>query len=198
MLKKMLLIVLAGSWLAGCSGISPPAHFYTLQPDLTIAPAADARTLSIGLGPVDLPDLLNRPQIVVRTNAYSVDRAEFHLWAGDLKDSMLRMLSHQIMHDLGTEHVAIYPWPRHRVLDYQVRIDILRFDGELGGSAALQGTWTLIDGEGRNELKTRSFALSETTGSADHAALVAAMSRLLTRLGNLITAELAALPAINR
>ena len=106
-------------------------------------------------------------------------------------------MAHQIMHDLGTQHVAIYPWPRHRAVNYQVRIDILRFDGELGGTADLQGTWTLIDGEGRNELKTRSFALSEATGSTDYAALVAAMSRLLSRLGKAITAELALLPAIN-
>ena len=196
MLKKLLLLFLA-SWLVGCSGISPPARFYTLQPDLSAAPAANAASMSIGLGPIELPDVLDRPQIVVRTNTYSVDRAEFHLWAGDLKDNMLRMMAHEIMHDLGTEHVSIYPWPRHRALDYQVRIDILRFDGELGGKAYLQGTWTLIDGQGRNELKTLSFALSERTEKVDHEALVAAMSRLLTRLGNGITAELAGLPVIN-
>lgn len=198
MLKNLLLTVFIASLLGGCSGISPPAHFYILQPNLTTASVANAEMVSIGLGPIELPDILDRPQIIVRTNSYSVDRAEFHLWAGELRDNILRMMALQFMHDLGTDHVAIYPWPRSRLLDYQVRIDILRFDGKLGGMANLQGTWTLIDGEGRNELKTRSFSLSEATGSTDYDDLVSAMSRLLTRLGNGITTELAGLPAIKR
>jgi len=102
---------------------------------------------------------------------------------------MTRTMARQLMQGLGTDKVAIYPWPRHRAIDYQMRIDVLRFDGTLGGEVVLAGTWTLADGGGRAEISTRAFSLSENAGGRDYSDLVAAMSRLVARLSAAMAAD---------
>ncbi len=182
-----LMLLLA----AGCAGTSVPTNFYVLEsvstaPALTVLPE-----LSLGLGPVLLPDTLDRPQIVTRKAAYSLDLAEFHHWAGDLKANLGRIMGHRLMGLLGTDRISLYPWPRHRQLDYQVRVDVLRFDGQLGGEAHLSGIWVLLDGTGRRELHLQFFSLQETTAAPEYRDLVAAMSTIASRLAEQIAAVVA-------
>jgi uncharacterized lipoprotein YmbA len=182
-----LMLVLA----AGCAGTSPPTNFYTLE-SVSAPPALAALPeLSLGLGPVLLPDTLDRPQIVIRKAAYSLELAELHHWAGDLKANLGRLMGHRLMALLGTERVSLYPWPRHRQLDYQVRIDVLRFDGQLGGEAQFSGTWALLDGAGRRELHLQAFSLQETAAGAQYRDLVAALSGLANRLAEQIATVVA-------
>ena len=177
--------------LAGCASTSPPTNFHTLDdtpvPGVVISPRPE---LSLGLGPIELPEMLKRPQLVIRTSASDMELSEFHQWAGDLEDTMTRTMARQLMQGMGTDKVAIYPWPRHRALDYQMRVDVLRFDGALGGEAVLAGTWTLADGAGRREITTRAFSFTENTGGRSHSDLVAAMSRLVARLSAAAAADM--------
>jgi uncharacterized lipoprotein YmbA len=178
--------------LSACAGTSPPTHFYLLEASTTAPTGQAVPGLSIGLGPVALPDTLDRPQIVTRSGGYAVDLGEFHRWAGNLKANMSRVIATRLMQRLGTERVYLHPWPSYRVLDHEISVDVLQFDGELGGSAVLSGSWTLLDGEGRRQLYLGAFDLREPTATGDHRAMVAAMSRLTERLADLIAAKLAA------
>jgi uncharacterized lipoprotein YmbA len=179
--------------LTGCTGISPATHFHTLDPTPVEGTAIAAMPeLALGLGPIALPEMLKRPQLVIRESASNMQVSEFHRWAGDLEDTMTRTMARQLMQAMGTEKVAVFPWPRHRAIDYQIRIDVLRFDGALGGEAVLAGTWTLADGDGRREITTRAFSYTEQTAGGGHSELVQAMSRLLARLSAEAAAEMAA------
>jgi hypothetical protein len=180
--------------LGGCAGVSPPAKFYVLDAGPAPAqsrPAAVRPGLSIGLGPIDLPELVMRPQIVTRPDAHTVQLSEFHQWAAELRPNMARVMARELMRRLNTERVALYPWPGSRELDYQARVEVFRFDGRLGGPAVLEGTWTLVDGEGRQELLTQAFFLTETTTGPEHDDLVEALSRLTVRLAELIAQGIA-------
>lgn len=179
------LMLLAG----GCAGVSPPARFYVLDAGPALdqsSPEALRTGLSIGLGPIDLPELVVRPQIVTRPDAHSVQLSEFHQWAGELRSNMARVMARELMRRLHTERVALYPWPGSKELDYQVRVEVFRFDGRLGGPAVLEGTWTLVDGSGRQELLIEAFSLSETSQGPEYGDLVEALSRLTVRLADLI------------
>ena len=183
------LIVLAGV-LSGClGGGSPAAQFYVLDMPSTVsdpvaAQAADG--VAIGLGPIVLPDTVRRPQIVTREGAHGIALAEFHRWAGDLTANMTRLMAEVLMQRLATDRVALYPWPRARQLDYQVRVDVLRFDGSLGGDAVLEGTWTLLDGDGGKELNVSGFEFTEPSRGGKYPHLVEAFSRLTVRLAEQI------------
>ena len=117
--------------------------------------------------------------------------AEFDQWAGELEDIIIRGMAQQLMKGLDTVKVSLYPWPRHRNLDYQIRIDILRFDGALNGKVALQGTWTLVEGDGLSEKITQAFDLSQHTQGETSADLVATMSALVTKLSQQIVDQIA-------
>ncbi len=182
-----LMLLLA----AGCAGTSAPTNFYVLESVSTAPTLTALPELSLGLGPVLLPDTLDRPQIVTRKAAYSLELAELHHWAGDLKANLGRLMGRRLMELLGTERISLYPWPRHQQLDYQVRIDVLRFDGQLGSEAHLSGTWALLDGAGRRELHLQAFSLQEPTAAPEYRDLVAAMSTVASRLAEQIATVLA-------
>ncbi len=187
--RLSLLLVLL---LAACAGSSPRTHFYALEAGP--APQALARLpdLSLALGPILLPDTLDRPQIVTRGAPHARELAEFHRWAGDLKADMGRQLSRRLMRALGTERVSRSSSSRHRGLDYQIRLDVLVFDGWLGGTVELIGSWALLDPGGKKELHLEGFELTEVVSGPEHRDLVAALSRLVARLGDRIAVSVKA------
>ena len=74
---------LAGlAWLAGCAS-SPASSFYILSP----LPEAKARQetlveggVSLGIGPVTLPDYLDRPQRVSGLGTQRIEVDEYQRW----------------------------------------------------------------------------------------------------------------------
>lgn len=188
-LPKAAIGLLAALLLGGCAGTSPPTRFYVLEAPVPAQAAVRHPELSLGLGPLSLPDTLDRPQIVTRAGPYSLELAEFHRWGGNLKANMSRLLAARLSQNLGTEKVFLGPWPRHRHLDYQIRIEVSRFDGRLGGEAVLQGNWTLLDGEGRKELAVHAFDLRQSVEKSGYGGLVEVLSGLVLRLGDEIGEE---------
>ncbi len=179
---SLLLVFL----LAACAGSSPRTHFYALEAGPAPQTLASMPELSLVLGPIQLPDTLDRPQIVTRGAPHARELAEFHRWAGNLKADMGRQLTRRLKKALGTERVFRSSSQRHLDLDYQIRLDILVFDGWLDGTVELIGSWALLDPNGRQEFHLEGFELSESVSGPDYRELVAAHSRLLARLGDRI------------
>jgi uncharacterized lipoprotein YmbA len=181
-LRRLFVVGALGLAGAGCLGRSPAPRLYTLAPVAPAAPATAATGPVIGLGPVTLPGYLDRPQIVTRRSADELAAGEFDRWAEPLDEAVPRILGEDLAALLGTERLATYPWTRARGVTHQVTVDVLRFDGPLGGPVTLEARWRVLDPAGR-ELLVRRSTVREPTGGGDHAALVAAMSRALGALG---------------
>jgi hypothetical protein len=116
---------------------------------------------------------------------------EFDRWAGDLKANLARLLAARLSARLGTERIFLRPWASYRRPARQVRIDLTRLDGSPGGKATMQGTWTLLDGDGRSQLRLEAFDLHEPVRGSGYLGLVAAYSRLGDRLADHIAERLA-------
>jgi ABC-type uncharacterized transport system auxiliary subunit len=75
---------------AGCA--SPQSHFYTLS--RTVAPTATATptplNVSVVVGPVSIPAIVDLPQIVVSTGPNQVSLDEFNRWASPLQVIIFR------------------------------------------------------------------------------------------------------------
>ncbi len=170
---------------AGCVGTSPPTRFYALETTAP-TPLAPRPDLALGLGPVSLPDALDRPQILVRAEPYRRELAEFDRWVGDLRGNLTRVLALRLQGLLGTDRVYTHPWPRQRAVDAQVQVEVQSFEGTPGGTVELRGTWVLLDAEGRRELYLAPFALSAQAAGGDYRGLVAAMSGLAEALAEQI------------
>ena len=138
--------------LGGC-GTTQSSKFYMLESmsgarSLERVGVLDP-ALSVGLGPVTLPDYLDRPQIVTRTNQNMVQLAEFDRWAGPLSSSVSRILAEELTFLLNTDSVVQYPWPASFDVTYQVLVDCYRFDGILGRQGGAGRTVVCLGEEGK-------------------------------------------------
>jgi uncharacterized lipoprotein YmbA len=178
--------------MSGCAS-SSPTRLYVL-PALTSTDTAPGtstvkRNLTIGVGPVILPPYLDRPQIATRASRAQLEIAKFDLWASPLQDAVARTLADNLSVLVPTDRVFLAPWPRTAAVDYQVLVEVARFDGTLGGEVVLAARWSLADANG-TELLMQPFRMTAPTEGADYEAMVMAMSRTLDRLSQEITATL--------
>jgi uncharacterized lipoprotein YmbA len=189
------LVFVAVSCIAGCSVdtiLQPtrdPSQFYILSPmdssargvPLTYSGTPGHRALEIGLGPIKFPAYLERPQVVTRNSANQVDLSEFNRWAEPLQNDFLSVLGQNLAVLLGA-HVTPFPWYRPLNLDYQVTLDITRFDTDSQGTAQLVGRWEIKDpdsGEVQN-----SGQLNIVEKAQPHETPAATLSRALGELSS--------------
>ena len=180
----------------GC-GTSQPSHFYLLR---ALSPASvsglsesEPSSLSIGLGPVTLPPYLDRPQIVTKTSAHEVDLAEFHKWAEPLKENVSHVLAENLSALLSTDRIQQYPWKGSTPVDYQIAVDVLQFDGTMGGEAVLVARWSVLGDDEKTVSTTKKTHVTHNPTSQDYEALVEAMSRNLENLSREIAGAINAL-----
>jgi len=179
--------------LAGCSS-SPPVRFYNLNSlpsgQQENPPARLGEDIAIGVGPVEFPAFLDRPQIVTRKSQNQVEIAEFHRWAASLPGDFSRVLAKNISTLLPTDRVAVYPWQDAFSPTYQVKLEVEQFDGQLGERVLLGVIWSVVGQEGANELVVRKSLIEEPVLTNDYEGLVAAQSNALATLSREIVEEI--------
>jgi uncharacterized lipoprotein YmbA len=163
---------------------SSPTRLYTLtaltregdpQP-------AGGQGLAIGVGPVELPEYVNRPQIVTGGSENELHRAEFEQWAEPLETNFTRVLAANLATLLRTDRVAMFPWQGPVPLDYQVVVEVTHFLGNPNGSVSLVALWRVLGKDGRATLVSRQSTFTEAAGSQEYGALAAALSRTVASL----------------
>jgi uncharacterized lipoprotein YmbA len=186
-------LLLVAFLLAGCSS-TPPTRFYKLnslpggqQENPAALPGED---IAIGVGPVELPEFLDRPQIVTRKSQNQLEIAEFHRWAASFPRDFSRVLAKNISTLLPTDRVAVYPWEDSFSPTYQVKLDVEQFDGRLGEQVFLRLIWSLVGQEGMKELVVRKTLIEEPVLTNDYEGLVAAQSNALATLSREIVEEI--------
>jgi uncharacterized lipoprotein YmbA len=179
-MRSLLLIaaVLAVSVLGGCAS-SPQAAFYTLSPERAQAPVdPGVAALAVSIGPVAVPDLVDRPQLVLRVNATQVRIDEFARWAEPLKSQVGNVIAADLAQLLPGAQVSSYPQWADRATAYQVSVDVQRFDSAPGDAAAVSVLWLVRPPKQGTPVSGRSI-VSEPAGAPGYDALVAAHSRAL-------------------
>ncbi|MDH4080273.1 MAG: PqiC family protein [Nitrospira sp.] len=174
----------------GCAS-SVTLNHYTLSSQAIRdrgGPQPEAFAQSVGLGPVTLPDMVDRPQLVLRTSEHRVILAGSHRWAGPLKTEFARVLADNLVHLLSTR--AIFSYPQHGAehADVRVSVNVQHFESVLGKTATIDAIWTvrLVDGTQRTDRASVQEAVSD--GSYD--ALVAAHSRALLTISQNIASTI--------
>jgi len=164
--------------LAGCSR-SPRVTFYTLEPAAPVeARSATAADPSIAVGPVTLPEVVDRPQFVVRVAANRVEILETQRWAEPLKSEIPRLVAENLGRLLGSSRVSSYLQHDGVNADYRILLDIRRFEAVPGESVTVEAAWSLRHTAG-GATKTGRSLVREPVGTNDYDALVAAYGRAL-------------------
>ena len=183
--------------LSGCARDSKPVQFYMLNADSGVAGTTrvpvSANAPVIGLGPIHIPEYLNRPQMIVAISDNQYQLSEDHRWAERLDQNISLALIKALPRQLGTDRIVRYPWSQRQAVDYQVGIDILEFNVDAGGQSRLIAQW-YVKRKDKPTIDKRSvyqFPASTT----DYAVMVKAQSQCLTKLGEEIAVTLRQLMA---
>ena len=162
---------------AGCA--SPASRFYTLS--AANAPAATSSNLSMVVGPVSVPAVVDRPQIVVSTGPNQVRLDEFNQWASPLQNGIARVVTENLVAMLGTPRVVLFSQTLGMDADYRAAIEVQRFESAPGEAATLDAVWTVSRAkDGKSQ--TGRTTVREVASDKNYEALAAAHSRGLARL----------------
>ncbi len=188
LISGMMIITLL---LAGC-GTSPPAKFYTLMPVVAQRPPEKVvetdKYTPIGIGPVEIPEYLDRPEIVTRAEQNQLILSEFNLWGGVLKADINRVLLENISALLAGDGIPIITWKTANSEVHKVPVLISRFDGSLNDGIALKATWAVLEKEGKAFEFFRESNITIPVKGSSYSSVVTAMSEALGELSKEIAA----------
>jgi uncharacterized lipoprotein YmbA len=199
---KIILIAIGVCVSAtACSVLSPqPDHakFYILTPiaDRTGIPAStssmspDAQ-LTIGVGPVDLPDYLRRFSVVTRVAPNRIDLSDEKLWAEPLDKNFTRVLSENLATLLETQRIERYPWSLQTKVNYQIEIDVQQFETTSDGQARLVAGWIIRDSH--SKILCASITVTGAASGPDATSASAALSSDLAILSRDIASRVSKL-----
>ncbi|CAG9224284.1 ABC_trans_aux domain-containing protein [Paraburkholderia sabiae] len=175
------------AFVNGCK--SPPTSFYTLRADPSIERSSDMVHGAVVVGPVTVPELVDRPQLVTRVSGNEVALDEFARWGEPLRSGVAAAIAGDLTRLLGSERVSVSSQTVAGTESWRVRIDIVQFDSMPGEAVAIDALWT-VRVAGRTTLLTGRSAVREPVSGSGYDALVAAHSRALATVSRDIAAAI--------
>jgi uncharacterized lipoprotein YmbA len=197
--RLWVVIIFSVLWvvLSGCASSPIPRYYLLSSLEATspeTKPSAEGRCFSIGIGPINIPDYLNRPQIITRGTSVEFTLAEFDRWGEPLKDNLKHVLAKNLSTLLCTKAIAFFPWKGGIPIDHRIEMEVLRLDGSLGGNVSLEVWWMVFSGDGKRMLVSKRSTFTEAVGGQDYKSLVGAHSRALGTLSREIAEVIKTLP----
>jgi len=178
--------------LAGCATTASHEEFFTLTSPADGAAAPSAYSPAVFVGPVSIPEGVDRPQMVLTTGPNRVDIADEYHWAEPLRDAIARAVAQGLSRELGTGRVLVSSAASGSRVDYRVAIELQRFDSSFSDGAAIDALWTVSSADGKRTRNGRS-AQREPDASHDAAGIAAAHARALERMAGDIAQAIRAL-----
>jgi len=184
--------------LSGCAG-SKPANYYVLysiqNPVPQVRAAGTEQDLAIGVGPIKIPDYLDRPQMAARSGGSGLQFAEFDKWAEPLEKNLTRVLADNLSILVPTERVSVFPWARAVPVRYQVTVEIVQLEKMPDEKVILDARWNILENDGGKLLVMKRSKFTLPVESAGFEGVASAESRAVDALSRDIAAALGSLPS---
>lgn len=191
--KLVMVLIAALILVAGCAGGGTPVVYYTLQSS-TLAPAlAVSKAAKIGVGPVILPDYLDRSALVTRISPNQLNIHQGHHWAGSLRDEILRVVSANLKSACPGVTVLPHPWSGSDPPTVRFRLSILSFEGRPEGEVDLKVAWYVEAMQSGQAPLRRETHVRRSVKGDDLEAYTAAMGQALGSLAQEMANDVAAL-----
>lgn len=137
------LLALAGLGFGfGCAS-APPERFFSLSSGVRdIAALNEPAAPRVVVEPAALPELVDRPQLVLQADGHQVTILEQQRWAEPLRTGIPRVVAENLTRLLGTNQVST----RDDAIgtpDCRVVIDVRRFESQRGSAVSLDTLWVV-------------------------------------------------------
>ena len=182
--------------LCGCA--SKPPNYYVLHslqseaPDVKMPRAEN--DLTIGVGPIKIPEYLDRPQMATRSTPDSLQFAEFDKWAEPLDKNLASVLAENLSILLSTDRIVVFPWGGSMHVLYQVTVDVSQMEYTPDGKAVLVAGWSVFGNDGDKLLETKRSRIIVPVQSTGFEAVASAQSRAVGDMSREIAACIESLP----
>lgn len=200
-MKHLPIIVIAACLLVTACSSTPASRFYALSSVNTTEYVKHQQVKDrgiIAIGPIRIPEYLDRPQIVTRSGNSELMLAEFHRWGGSLDNDLKRVIPENIAQKLDSAGYLVINWPvpgeGNMPVQYRVAIDILQFEGSPGGTVTLKCQWGIWGNDDKSRNSSRVSLITEPVQGQEYEHLVAAMSNAIARLSSEIADVVRELP----
>ena len=195
--KIFFIFPIAGILSSGCmSGGNTATKFYILNPiessNSLITTSGQKDLLYIEVRSFSLPQYLERPQIVTRTNENSLRLEEFHHWGGNFRKNIIRVLAMNLSQFLDTANIVVAPKMFPSLPDFRIDVTVTRFERWPDSTIYFSAQWQLLNGKVNNVLTTQMINLSRKVENKEAGLehTVSAMSDLIGELSNVISKEI--------
>ncbi|MDD4183719.1 MAG: PqiC family protein [Candidatus Omnitrophica bacterium] len=147
-------------FLNGCMSVSnsPNPRFYTLYASDKEKNSQEfnipANTI-IGIGPVRIPEYLNRPQIVTNNKDKTIFFDEFNRWAESLDFALARLINNDLTLIIPKTSLQMFPWDLTIAVKYQVIVDVVQLENNLNHDLLFVTQWSIIDLEKKRAVFTK-------------------------------------------
>ena len=134
---------------------------------------------SVIVEPAALPELVDRPQLVIQTDAQQVVILDQQRWAEPLRAGISRVVADSLGKQLGHREVS----SREEVIrkpDCRVRLDVRRLEARAGQAVTIETLWVVACQD--RPRRSGWSAAREPVAGAGQAAMIAAHGRALDRL----------------
>tara|TARA_R110002072_G_scaffold84388_7_gene191336 strand:- start:1168 stop:1779 length:612 start_codon:yes stop_codon:yes gene_type:complete len=191
MTKKILSLapVLALALLLSGCGSSPANNYYLLTAH--DFPVAAGESPSVGVGPIVVPEYLNRKSMVYSRAGNSLQVANLDLWAEPLVDGIQRVIVLNLTGLLDTQDVQYFPWHPKRAPQYGVKVNLLQLEAT-DQQVSLAAEWLVYRPDSSETIQRRISKLQSPlpAGTSEAAKVAAAYSDLLYQLSDVIAASI--------
>ncbi len=190
------ILLVSSLLLCGCASKAP--NYYVLHslqneaPDVKVTRAEN--DLTIGVGPVKIPEYLDRPEMATRSTPYSLQFAEFDKWAEPLEKDLARVLAENLSILLSTDRVVVFPWAGSMHVLYQVTVDVEQMEYTPDGKALLVAGWSVFGNDGGKLLAIKRSRILVSVQSTGFEAIASAQSRAVGDMSREIAACIESLP----
>jgi len=141
-LLQRLLCLLLSLGLGACAS-SSPLRYYALD-DLQPMAVGQQNGVSVAVVQVNLPELFDRPQLVVRSSGHRVQISETDRWAEPLRRQVPRLLARDLGVALDSGRVvALGVDAREFDIDFKVTVDVQHLEVVLGQRVELDAVWRI-------------------------------------------------------
>ena len=185
--RFLIIVSLLAVLLYGCASTAP-SSFYTLNATAQPGTVKFSHTVS-SVGPVLIPPILDRPQIVTRITPNQVEISEFHRWAVPLSKDIAQVLAESLMFQISPPRVPVFPPSAPEEDAYRVAIDIADLEAVSGREVSLDAYWSIRNPENSRTVTGRTTRIEPMSGPG-YDAQITAYNRVLEKLSKDISAAL--------
>lgn len=188
LLFLLLLPVLA--FLTGCARTPAIDYYQLVSPGKATSGKITPADVTLGLGPVKVPEYLDQPKIVSRLSANRLFLADSHRWAEPLAKNIASVLQQELAVLLHPKQIVTFPWPRSQPVDCQLLVEVLHFETAQDGTARLQVNWMVRNGDGKLLQPEKQASYQSKEAASGYGDRVRALNEVLNRFGHDLAEEL--------